>query len=365
MSKKANKTAIGIFVVGAIVLAIAAVVIFGSGKYFTRKSTYVAFFSGSAKGLRIGAPVAFRGVRIGSVTDVRVKFIARDLSFRIPVFFQIETDRFSASEADANLLEKKELLPILIERGLRAQLDMQSFVTGQLLINLDFHPDSAVDYHIDTIPEYKGEFREMPTIPTSFEKIRKALDELPLTDMVEQGRRALAGIEQLVNSPEVGNSLQYLEQTLKNMRDLVRHMDTKIDPLAASMQPAIGDAQKMVNNVDSQIVPLAASVKKTSVTARAALNDARKLLKNADGHIDPIGTRLEKSLDSAKAALDQAEKTLATVEEFTAENSQFRYHVFLALEEFSAAARSFRALTDYLGQNPDALLRGKTGPGGK
>jgi paraquat-inducible protein B len=365
MSKQANKTAIGIFVVGAIVLAIAAVVVFGSGKFFTQKSNYVAFFSGSAKGLRIGAPVTFRGVRIGSVTDIRVKFIARDLSFRIPVFFQIETDRFSVSEADADLFEEKELLPILVERGLRAQLDMQSLVTGQLIINLDFHPDTAIDYQIESIPEYKGRYREMPTIPTSFEKIRKALDELPLSDMVEQGRRALAGIEKLVNSPEVGSSIKYLEQTLKDTSDLVRKVDTRIEPLATAMEETLRGAQKLVNNVDLQIESLATSVKRTSGTAQAALNDARKLIKNADGHIDPVGDRLEASLDTAKAALQQAEKTLANVEEFTAENSQFRYQVYIALEEFSAAARAFRALTEYLEQNPDSLLRGKKERGGK
>ena len=204
----------------------------------------------------------------------------------------------------------------------------------------------------------------MPTIPTSFEKIQKALSELPLTDMVEEARRALAGIEKLVNSPKVAKSLDYLEQTLKDTRDLVRHIDAKIDPLASAIEESIRDTQKLVNNVDSQVARLASSVQKTSGTARAAFNDARKLLKNANGHIDPVGTRLEDSLDTAKAALEQARKTLETVEEFTAENSQFRYHVFLALEEFSAAARSFRALTDYLEQNPDALLRGKTESGG-
>ena len=79
MAKQANKTMIGLFVVGAIVLLVAAIVLLGSGRYFKKTHRYVAFFEGSVKGLAVGAPVMFRGVRIGKVEDFAVYVERADL----------------------------------------------------------------------------------------------------------------------------------------------------------------------------------------------------------------------------------------------------------------------------------------------
>ena len=93
MSKKANKTLIGVFVVAAIVMMTAAVIILGSGKFFAEKHDYIAFFEGSVKGLRNGAPVMFRGVRIGEVTDLALYYQRDDSSFRIPVRITLWADK--------------------------------------------------------------------------------------------------------------------------------------------------------------------------------------------------------------------------------------------------------------------------------
>jgi paraquat-inducible protein B len=67
MSKPANKTLIGAFVVGAVALAVAAIVLFGSGRFFKDMDQWVAIFPGSVKGLNVGSPVVFRGVQVGQV----------------------------------------------------------------------------------------------------------------------------------------------------------------------------------------------------------------------------------------------------------------------------------------------------------
>ncbi len=94
MSKQANKKAIGAFVVVALALAVAAIVIFGSGKFFVKSEQYVAFFQGSVKGLRVGAPVVFRGVKIGEVTKMMIYADHQDQSFEIPVILEIEPENF-------------------------------------------------------------------------------------------------------------------------------------------------------------------------------------------------------------------------------------------------------------------------------
>ena len=93
MSKKANKTLIGVFVVAAVAMLVAAVLIFGSGKFFQKKHEYVAYFAGSVKGLRIGAPVIFRGVRIGEVQDIALHYYHQEFKFKIPVLIAMYPEK--------------------------------------------------------------------------------------------------------------------------------------------------------------------------------------------------------------------------------------------------------------------------------
>ncbi len=142
MGKKANPTVIGGFVVGAVALAVAGVLVFGSGKFWTTTVPWVSYFPGSVKGLQIGAPVTFRGVKIGQVTNIKATFDIREEPFTIltPVYWDLEPDRITtigistAEEAKIVAEAKRPMASMLIKRGLRAQLQLQSFVTGQKFI---------------------------------------------------------------------------------------------------------------------------------------------------------------------------------------------------------------------------------------
>ena len=304
MSKQANKTLIGAFVVGAVALAVAGVAIFGSGKLFTEVNKYVLYFDGSIKGLNIGAPVIFKGVKIGSVTDIKVRVEGKHLdNIRTPVFIVIESDRISKSSADPELqkfiatAETGKVMDILVKRGMRAQQEMQSLVTGQLSIALDFHPDTPIAL-VGGDPKYM----EIPTIPSTMEALTKTIEELPLKDLVDKAMLTVEGIERLVNSPDLKGSISALHETLQN-------------------------ANKLVQNVDREVKPLISSVEKTS--------------------------------DAASAALEQAEKSLALTENVLAEDSPTLNELNKALRDISAAARSISALADYLQRHPESLLRGK------
>lgn len=139
MSKEANKTLIGAFVVGAVFLLVAAVLIFGSGKFFRKTYKAVMFFEGSIKGLNVGSPVMFRGVKVGTVTDINLILYAKDLSMRTTVIAEFDPERWTLVGGERGDVKR---LQLVIDRGLRAQLQMQSFVTGQLMIALDFFPAS-------------------------------------------------------------------------------------------------------------------------------------------------------------------------------------------------------------------------------
>jgi len=148
MSKPASKTMIGIFVVVAIALLVAAILILGSGKFFKDNPKFVMYFQGSVKGLSVGSPMVFRGVKVGTVTEIKMLLNPKDLSLVIPVYVEFERESLGAVPgSESSEMYKKAtgtrgfLVKELIGQGLRAQLEMQSIVTGQLMVALDLHPD--------------------------------------------------------------------------------------------------------------------------------------------------------------------------------------------------------------------------------
>ncbi len=143
--KKANPAVIGGFVVGAVALVILGIVLLSSGELLREKLTYVLYFDSSVEGLQQGAPVSFRGVKVGTVSDIVVEFDINNAenSARTPIYIQLTIGgiREVGVKMDS-ALDAKQMMDLLVERGLRATLKSQSFVTGQLAVELDFHRDT-------------------------------------------------------------------------------------------------------------------------------------------------------------------------------------------------------------------------------
>jgi paraquat-inducible protein B len=325
MSKQANKKAIGAFVVVALALALVAIVVFGSGKFFAETSQYVAFFQGSVKGLKVGAPVVFRGVKIGEVTKMMIYAHHGDQSYDIPVILEIEQDNFESIGPE--IKDEKQYLQELIKKGLRARLQLQSIVTGQLMINIDFYPNSPVNLvGTDKIAIARG-LMEVPTIPTPIQELEKTLEEIPLGEIVKSVTKSLEAIETLLTSEELTKSLGHFKQSMQEIRDLARHVDEKIDPLAAELDQTLKDAQTLLRKVNSHVDPLAVSIQNTVADARPAVNEV--------------------------------ERAFANLADLTAKGSEERKQLDRTLKEFQAAARSIRLWAEYLERHPEALIRGK------
>jgi paraquat-inducible protein B len=307
VSRKANPTLIGAFVLGGVVLVVAALVLFGGGRYFTEKVTFVAFFDDAVTGLSIGAPVNFRGVKVGEVRDIQVH-IAEALSLRIPVYLLLQPRRIR----DVGIASPEpDIFAKLISEGLRARLEYSSYVTGQIQIELDF------DSEPDRPPNYTNaatEFPEMPTVRSSLSEIRETLESLAFEDLVATAQQVLSGLNELVNSPDLAGSLSGLNQGIR-------------------------DLQSLVTTANQQIEPLTTHVNRT-------LDEADHTLKD-----------LQETLAVARGALVTAQDSLS----IAGEESTLRYELRRTLDEISSAARSVRLLAEYLERNPDSLLRGKPG----
>ena len=209
MIRKINKTAIGAFVVGALVLLMIAIVVFGSGDLFKRTNKFVLYFDGSVKGLSIGAPVTFRGVNIGTVKDISLIYDSKAGTVLLPVIVEIQQGRIKGTPSFRDLGGDKKM----IELGLRAKLEIQSFLTGQLMISFDFYPNQPAKLR----GILKG-FPELPTLPTSPD-IFEVMDELPIKEIAKNLDDTSKGINKLVNSSEIPRSLYDLQNTLQETKE--------------------------------------------------------------------------------------------------------------------------------------------------
>jgi paraquat-inducible protein B len=330
MSERFSATLIGAFVMGAVALALVALMVFGSASLFQERRKNVLYFSGSVKGLNVGSPVMFRGVPIGQVEDIRVIFDSQTLNVRIPVVIATDPTLIQPAGGAESLRAAMErhgaadLMGLMVERGLRAQLQMQSLVTGQLFVQLDFFPQNE--------PRYLGqdeEYKEIPTVLSNFAEVSKTLEQIPLDQLVRKVMATLDGIEKLVNDPKLAASIDSLDQALRAISDLAGNVDARMSELSTSVG--------------------------------ATMKDVRVLATHVDAEVGPVGQDLRKAAKAASRAFDRTEKALSGLEGTVGAGSAERRDLRRALQEIAAAARAVRVLAETLEMQPDLLLRGRQG----
>ncbi|WP_319585283.1 MlaD family protein [uncultured Desulfobulbus sp.] len=331
MSKKANPTIVGAFVLVAIVLTVAAIIVLGKIKLKDDKLRCVAFFTGSLYGLDIGAPVTFRGVTIGRVSQIRINFDKEQNNYIIPVYVDIE----QSPELDGNRSESRQpenirkMMQELIGQGLRAQLKISSLLTAKLYIDLAIYPNTELQ-----LRGKNSGLIEIPTMPSGMEQITQKLESLPLNEILNKTAIALDGINSIINSKETRNVLGSLESTLGRLNTLLGHADAEFPALAAELKKGLTNFATL------------------SVTANT-------LLHTADKELPGMSAELKHLLTGLNATAGSLTKTLNNVEQLTAKDSLLAYQVASSLREIERAAASIRQLTDYLQQKPNALLFGQ------
>jgi len=278
---------------------------------YTVRQPYLLYFDDSVRGLNVGAPMEVKGIRIGTVTDVRLDIDFKTQKVRIPVIVELDPERllpFGAAEEVKRYLQahqeeiaagRRPAMEKMVERGLRARLKTGSFLTGQLYVDVDFYPDSPPKQLV-----YGGQYPEIPTLPSVADELQKNVTEivanlkkLPLDKIGQELLGTVQGSNRLLNAPELKGATRSLDVALKDVHQLAQTADRQIVALTASLEKSLGAAIKILEQVEPG-APMAAD----------------------------IGN---------------------------------------ALEELAASARSIRALTDYLERHPEALLQGKGGLGAK
>lgn len=329
MAKQANRMMIGGFVVIALFILAASLVVFGSGKLFQKTQRFVMFFEGSVRGLSVGSPVLWEGVQVGSVTSIEIIADLKEGKAQIPIVVEILPDRFGAFQGERN---PRKNLPRLIERGLRAVMVTQSFITGQLAIEVRFFPGTPAIMRKSPATEYI-DYMEIPTIPSTTQRLFQTLENLDLEKIEKKFTASLEGIDRLVNNPDLAPSIHNLREALQNVNKLVTRIDRQVDPLANDVKRTSQNFSRLAKDLDSRIKVLAGSLEKT--------------LSNLDSTL----TGFDKTMTSVRGVVSPDAPAVGNLEN--------------ALKEVSAMSRSLRELSDLLEQQPESLLRGKKKTGGR
>jgi paraquat-inducible protein B len=322
---RSNPKAIGAFVVGAIALAVVAVVVLGSGRLLRGAHKFVLCFPGDLSGLRVGAAVKFRGVPIGSVTAIRLYLgnmpallTSSSEESRIPVIIELNETEISARGGQVDLTDPNTLKEA-IRKGLRGQLRLESFVTGVSYVSLDIVPNAAL---VLVLPPGSG-YQEIPTIPTTLEQAQGTLQRLiakmeqaDVEGMMTSASSAMKGIDQLVSSPGLPSAINSLDGTEQNLSIAAQNF------------------------------------------SRAAMS-LRALSESLNSRVPPLMTTLQGASIRAQGTMDATDKTLAALRTTAEPNSPLIYRMNRTLDNVSDAAHSIMELADYLRRNPSALLRGK------
>jgi paraquat-inducible protein B len=195
----------------------------------TTGNRFLLNFEQSVGGLTVGAPVQFRGIKIGEVTDVRLIYDFGTETPRIPVMIVLHPELIEFVGHESGTLQER--WKSMVARGMRAQLQTGNLITGQLLVGLDFHPDAPPAEII-----MSGSVPELPTIPSPIEVLK-------------------AGLTQFVNRL----SSMPLEQIGANLNQMLKELSTLSGTLNDEMMPSLvatlTEAEKALASADSLIAP--------------------------------------------------------------------------------------------------------------
>ena len=329
MSKKANPTVIGAFVLGAIALTVSAVAIFGSGKFFKQHPRAVAFFQGNIQGLNVGSAVNIRGVEIGSVTAIQLQLDVKTMEPVIPVYMEFDPSRLMVSGGgrfSSEELTSQQPLKTAIANGLHARLATQSLVTGQLVVDLDLDPDEPRNF-TGADPSTV----EIPTSQSDFDKLKKALTRLPLDQIAASAVQLLQDADRLVKSDEIPKLLTSLVSVSDNLNALIGGARDDLPKL-------MGDLREITD-----------STRDTLASAKTALTTANQLL----------GGEVREAVRGAIGTLERAQKLLANSDSLIAPNSPQRYDLDQTLRNLTATTRALRTFAEGLERRPNSLVMGK------
>ena len=321
MSKKANPTFVGLFIVIGLALGLVGLILFSSGKLFSKQHRFILYFNASLKGLNPGAPVKLRGVTIGSVVEVLIAHNQKTNDFAMPVIIEINQNLLQAKSDRQVTTGSRATVEDFVNRGLRGQLDSESLVTGVLYVELEILSDAPPPvFH-----QLTAEYPEIPTVPSAIQGLMSNLASFDIRGLSEKLHKLLNRLDETV--------------TDLNMRQLSAGMTN----LLATMNRVAG-APDLTNSL---------------AALRLTLEDVRALVSKLDGRVDPLAASATNTLHEAQQTLAELRLGVENLNGIVAPHSPLQNDLAKTLDELGTAARAITDLAEFLKRNPNALISGK------
>lgn len=332
MSKQANPTLIGAFVLGAIALAVITTLLLAGGSWFSERQQHVLYFEGAAQGLQVGAPVVFLGVKVGTVKQIQLGLDEKSHRFLVPVMIEIEPHAVRAHGVDAVDLRDRATVKQLVARGLRGRLRMQSLLTGQLYVDLDFHPDKPPHF-----AALDPTLSEIPTIRTAVEELTTKLEGFAMDKFMADVTAISSAINKLMSDPATQELPKRLNATLRQLESLAARLDARSKPIFKEVGQELVEMHKALERAQT-------AMNKVEIAA-----DSVAKLSSPDS----------KMVKNMSQASDELAKAAASLHSLTTQDSPTVQNMNAALKEISRAADALRRLAETLEEQPDAIYRGK------
>lgn len=325
MSKKINTTAIGLFIVVGIALGVIGLLIFSSSKLFSRSDEMIVYFDNSLNGLNEGAPVKYRGVTIGFVKRVMIRFNQATDDFALPVILEVDQTLLRKRLGDSSVdVSTRGAVERIFRTGLRASLQTNSLLTGVLFVDLEFEPN---------VP------------PRGFHQLEKIYDEIPSepTD-VQQLMNNLASLD--------------LKSVEKNLNALLVNLNASISSL--HLAEIHDDISKVLGSVDRLVS--SPDLKQDLVAMHTTLDQFRLVGEKLNNRIDPLADDVARTLVDADRALVQVRGAAQNVRIQLAPDAPLPNDLDQALRQLSNSSQSLSSLLDFLKQHPNAVITGREKP---
>jgi len=335
MKVKANPTIVGIFVIGALAIAVLGLIFLGQSAFRGNTFKVVTYFDETVNGLELGAAVKFRGVKIGQVSELKIFLTDSDqeteMASRIPVVYEIERSQLVKATGLKIDLSDEEVLKTFVERGLRARIARLSFITGLMYLELDF-----VDPQ-----EY----------PATFYNLTEDIEEIPSFPglLAELGANLTDTVNDITQIDFKGMADQ-LDSLLKNVNTEIEKAE--IAELTVSMRQTADALTAFLESED---------LNHMLVTADESMMKLGKLAENLDTSVGPTRDELLATLQSMNETLTSLKQASGAVQLMLRPQSSLRSNLDQTLMSVEEMAEAFRSLADFIERNPSALISGRKG----
>ena len=331
MKTKVSPAVVGLFVLGALLLGVIALLSFGGVNFFNKPERFVVYFDESVHGLDLGSPVKFRGVRVGRVVAVKLRYLPEKNSSLVEVQCELTRDVLTGPDGAFIDVSDRDELKALVDDGLSAQLGVVGLATGLLFVELDFRPADQLDVLSDGVT---SDFVVVPAAPSSLSQFQANLTRF-LDD---------------INGIDFAGLSTELKGLLTDVRGQLSAAD--VGALVAAWTRTAGNIDGVLGSPE---------MKDTLAQMNAASKNLNQLLAKLDAQAGPTTEQLNATLAQTRETMAAFTQTADILRKFVGAQQNLGADATAALTKLGRAADAVAQLADFLERNPNALITGRKG----